>query len=119
LTDYFAGSSFFHYLIEGGQFMAKSETYEELTKRLQEEKAAIDRRLAKAKTDKEKKERDRDTARKILLGAYLLNKIEKEGARGSVRSMLNQDLPEYLIRDRDKELLIDFMGNWKPPVKEK
>jgi hypothetical protein len=36
-----------------------------------------------------------------------------------MRSMMNQDLPGYLTRDRDRELLIEFMGDWKPPVKEK
>ncbi len=99
--------------------MAKSETYEELTKRLEKEKADIDRRLAAAKTAKDEKDRAIDRDRKILLGAYLLNKLVQEGERGPIRSMLNQDLPKYLTRDRDKELLIDFMGSWKPPVKEK
>jgi hypothetical protein len=99
--------------------MAKAETYEELTKRLLREKEEIDRRLAKARTAEAKKNKDIDGARKILLGAYLLNKLKEEGERGPMRSMMNQDLPGYLTRDRDRELLIEFMGDWKPPVKEK
>jgi hypothetical protein len=99
--------------------MGKSETYEELTKRLLKEKEDIDRRLAKAKNANDEKERAIDRDRKILLGAYLLNKLKEEGERGPMRSMMNQDIPKYLTRDRDRELLIEFMGEWKPPVKEK
>ena len=88
--------------------MAKSETYEELTKRLLDEKAAIDRRLAAAKTAKVKKERDRDTARKILLGAFLEKMLKDEGAQGKINFIVQSKLPGFLTRQRDRDLFPEF-----------
>lgn len=81
--------------------------------RLKEKKAAI-------QTEKDRqKARKNDTARKILLGAFVAKLLKDEGERGSIHSWLEKDLPRFLTKDKDKELLIEFMGDWKPPVKEK
>jgi hypothetical protein len=60
-----------------------------------------------------KQERARDTRRKVLLGALVLQRLETETqgtTPGWMRSWLMLELPKFLTRDVDKLLLEDLMG---------
>jgi hypothetical protein len=71
---------------------------EEKIRQLKARKTVI---LARARSVKKAQERKNDTRRKILLGAYLLNKMESD----AVFSLLtNAELSVFLTENRDREL---------------
>ena len=80
------------------------ETLEQQEKKALEKLQAIKaRRQALVNREKAKqKEQDRknDTRRKILLGSYLLNKMEDEAEKEKILAGIN----EYLTEDRDRKL---------------
>ncbi|WP_180054158.1 mobilization protein, partial [Acinetobacter sp. YH12236] len=61
------------------------------------QKQAVLAREKKKITDQQRKE---DTRRKILLGSYLLKKMENEQNKEKILAELN----EYLTEDRDRKL---------------
>lgn len=70
---------------------------QEKLKQLQAQKQAIvNREKAKLK----EQERKDDTRRKILLGSYLLKKMESDANKEKILA----DLNEYLTEDRDRKL---------------
>jgi hypothetical protein len=79
----------------------------------------IEQRLAQLEAQKKtlqarlgKKERARDTRRKILLGALVLHRLQSEKPDASsawLRTWLSSELPAFLTRDMDKALLADLM----------
>ncbi|MFB3984896.1 mobilization protein [Escherichia coli] len=70
---------------------------QEKLKQLQAQKQAIvNREKAKLK----EQERKDDTRRKILLGSYLLKKMESDANKEKILT----DLNEYLTEDRDRKL---------------
>ena len=70
---------------------------EERLKQLKAQKQAVLAREKKKATDQQRKE---DTRRKILLGSYLLKKMENESNKEKILGELN----EYLTEDRDRLL---------------
>lgn len=70
---------------------------EERLRQLKAQKQAI---AAKEKAKKKEQDRKDDTRRKILLGSYLLKKMESNYDRELILSELNK----YLTDDRDRQL---------------
>ena len=76
------------------QQIAKNE---ERLKQLKAQKQAV---LAREKARQKAQDRKDDTRRKILLGSYLLNKMEDEAEKEKILMELN----EYLTENRDRQL---------------
>ena len=70
---------------------------EERLKQLKAQKQAKD---AREKAKQKEQDRKNDTRRKILLGSYLLKKMEDEAEKQKILAGLN----EYLTEDRDRKL---------------
>ena len=70
---------------------------EERLKQLKAQKQAVISREKKKITDQQRKD---DTRRKILLGSYLLKKMENDANKEKILAELN----EYLTEDRDRKL---------------
>ena len=75
----------------------KIEAQLEKLKQLKAQKQAIE---AREKTKKKEQERKDDTRRKILLGSYLIKKMQNEANNEKILAELN----EYLTEDRDRQL---------------
>jgi large subunit ribosomal protein L7/L12 len=69
----------------------------ERLKQLNAQKQAVLNREKKRQSEQQRKE---DTRRKILLGSYLLKKMENEANKEKILA----DLNEYLTEDRDRKL---------------
>ena len=94
LTVVFLGIGFVMKVESLEQQIAKQE---ERLKQLKAQKQAVLAREKKKATDQQRKE---DTRRKILLGSYLLKKMENEANKEKILA----ELSEYLTEDRDKKL---------------
>ena len=70
---------------------------EERLKQLKAQKQAV---LAREKKKQSEQQRREETRRKILLGSYLLKKMENEQDKEKILAELN----EYLTEDRDRKL---------------
>lgn len=70
---------------------------QEKLKQLKTQRQAV---LAREKKRQSEQQRKEDTRRKILLGSYLLNKMENEQNKEKILAGLN----EYLTEDRDRKL---------------
>jgi len=70
---------------------------EERLKQLKAQKQAV---LAREKAKQKEQERKDDTRRKILLGSYLLKKMEHEANKEKILAEMN----EYLTEERDRKL---------------
>jgi uncharacterized coiled-coil protein SlyX len=70
---------------------------EERLKQLKAQKQAV---LAREKAKQKEQERKDDTRRKILLGSYLLKKMENEANKEKILAEMN----DYLTEDRDRKL---------------
>lgn len=70
----------------------------ERLKQLNAQKQAVLNREKKRQSEQQRKE---DTRRKILLGSYLLKKMENEANKEKILA----DLNEYLTEDRDRKTL--------------
>ena len=75
----------------------KIEAQLEKLKQLKAQKQAIE---ARERTKKKEQERKDDTRRKILLGSYLIKKMQNEANKEKILAELN----EYLIENRDRQL---------------
>ena len=75
----------------------KIEAQLEKLKQLKAQKQAID---AREKTKQKEQDRKDDTRRKILLGSYLIKKMQNEANREKILAELN----EYLTENRDRQL---------------
>ena len=75
----------------------KIEAQLEKLKQLKAQKQAA---LAREKAKQKVQERKNDTRRKILLGSYLLKKMEDEAEKQKTLAGLN----EYLTEERDRKL---------------
>ena len=75
----------------------KIEAQLEKLKQLKAQKQAIE---ARERTKKKEQERKDDTRRKILLGSYLIKKMQNEANKEKILAELN----EYLTEDRDRKL---------------
>ena len=70
---------------------------EEVLKQLKAQKQAV---IAREKKKQSEQKRKDETRRKILLGSYLIKKMENEQDKEKILAELN----EYLIVDRDRQL---------------
>ena len=68
--------------------------------RLKQLKAQKQAKEAREKAKQKEQDRKNDTRRKILLGSYLLNKMEDEAEKEKILAGIN----EYLTADRDRKL---------------
>ncbi len=75
----------------------KIEAQLEKLKQLKAQKQAIESR---ERTKQKEQERKDDTRRKILLGSYLIKKMQNEANKEKILAELN----EYLTEDRDRKL---------------
>ena len=77
---------------------------------LEQRLAQLEAQRKTLQTRLDKQERARDTRRKVLLGAFMLHRLEKghdEFSRG-LSDWIRRELPGFLSRDADKELLADL-----------
>ena len=70
---------------------------EEVLKQLKAQKQAV---IAREKKKQSEQKRKDETRRKILLGSYLIKKMENEQDKEKILAELN----EYLTEDRDRKL---------------
>lgn len=75
----------------------KIQKQQERLKQLKAQKLALEAKEKKRIAEQQRKE---DTRKKILLGAYLLKKMENEANKEKILAELN----EYLTEDRDRKL---------------
>ena len=75
----------------------KIEAQLEKLKQLKAQKQAIE---ARERTKQKEQQRKDDTRRKILLGSYLIKKMQNEANKEKILAELN----EYLTEDRDRML---------------
>ena len=75
----------------------KIEAQLEKIKQLKSQKQAIE---ARERTKQKEQQRKDDTRRKILLGSYLIKKMQNEANKEKILAELN----EYLTEDRDRKL---------------
>jgi uncharacterized protein YhaN len=75
----------------------KIEAQLEKLKQLKAQKQAIE---ARERTKQKEQQRKDDTRRKILLGSYLIKKIQNEANKEKILAELN----EYLTENRDRQL---------------
>lgn len=69
-----------------------------------------------------KEQRARDTRRKILIGALVLDRIERQPERylnGRLDEWLRAELPSFLTRDNDRQLFNDILELEKLEQQEK
>ena len=76
----------------------KIEAQLERLKQLKAQKQAIEARQRAKQKEQDRKD---DTRRKILLGSYLIKKMESNEAN---KQKILADLNEYLTEDRDRKL---------------
>jgi len=76
----------------------KIEAQLEKLKQLKAQKQAIEARQRAKQKEQDRKD---DTRRKILLGSYLIKKMESNEAN---KQKILADLNEYLTEDRDRKL---------------
>ena len=69
-------------------------------KKLQQKQSIIKARIQILQNKLKNKQRKFDTRRKILIGAYFLNKFIKENKLNELKSIMN----EFLTRDHDRQL---------------
>ena len=75
----------------------KIQKQQERLKQLKAQKLALEAKEKKRIAEQQRKE---DTRRKILLGSYLIKKMENEQDKEKILAELN----EYLTEDRDRKL---------------
>jgi regulator of protease activity HflC (stomatin/prohibitin superfamily) len=75
----------------------KIEAQLEKLKQLKAQKQAIE---AREKNKNKEQQRKEDTRRKILLGSYLIKKMQNEANKEKILAELN----EYLTENRDRQL---------------
>jgi len=68
--------------------------------KLKRQKQIIEARIQKAEARHKQIEKKADTRRKILLGAYFLEKMKKDGSLESIKA----DLDQFLTRNTDRAL---------------
>lgn len=90
----------------------KSEEIKSRIEKLEIEKKQLDKRQQNLEALMNKKKKDEDTRRKIILGAIILAELEKkENLRKYVVGLLST------LRERDKELFSDVLTSGQPILK--
>jgi hypothetical protein len=76
--------------------------------------AQIDAQRKKLQSRLGKQERAKDTRRKVLLGAFVLYRLEKPDGSDVCKNLpawLKHELPQFLTREDDLALFIDLAGS--------
>lgn len=76
------------------------KSIEERIKEAEKKLASEKENLSKLRAQKKQEERKKDTRRKVLLGAMLMEWMENEKTREAVKNKME----EFLKREKDKEL---------------
>ena len=79
----------------GGNDLKEQQKINDLELKINREKQKLDKKL---------------TRQKILLGAFLLDALEKDQVHG-LKDYIAKSLPEYLTRETDRELLKGLVEN--------
>lgn len=81
-------------------------------KTIEQRLAELDAQRATLKARLSKQERANDTRRKVLLGAFVLHRLEGDPDQFSrdLVEWLRRELPGFLTRDGDKELFADLLA---------
>jgi hypothetical protein len=88
--------------------MAKRTIAERLAQ-LEAQKKTLQARLAK-------QERTQDTRRKVLLGAFLLHRLENDRDFGpTLKDWVRRELPDFLVRPDDKTLFAELLTGVPAP----
>ena len=85
-------------------------TIEQKIAHLDDQKRSLQARLGK-------QERARDTRRKILLGALVLQRVTNSANEADVawqKSWMSRELPDFLTKDMDRLLLADLYAAAEP-----
>jgi hypothetical protein len=89
--------------------MAKKTIAERLAQ-LEAQKKTLQARLAK-------QERTQDTRRKVLLGAFLLHRLENDRDFGpTLKEWVRRELPGFLTRPDDKTLFAELLSGEPAPL---
>lgn len=88
--------------------MAKKSIAERIAQ-LEAQKKTLQARLGK-------QERAKDTRRKVLLGAFLLHRLENDRDFGPVlKDWVRRELPDFLVRPDDKALFAELLAGAPSP----
>lgn len=86
-------------------------TVEERIAAERERRAKSDARLKALQAQASKTERARDTRRKVLLGALVMDELTVRGPLAeTLDRWLRERLPGHLTRDTDRELMAHFLN---------
>lgn len=84
-----------------------------ISERLQAEReriAKLQENVRRLEAQERKTERAKDTRRKVLLGALVMDELERDtGMANELRRWLADRLPGYLTRDHDRDVMARFM----------
>ena len=85
-------------------------------KSIEERLAQLEARKKTLKARLNKQERTEDTRRKVLLGAFILHRLEhgRDAFSQNLSDWLRKELPGFLTRDVDKILLDDLIHPSSP-----
>lgn len=80
-------------------------------KSIEERLAQLEAQRKTLKARLNKQERATDTRRKVLLGAFVLHRLNTGDTQGSafLRSLIQRELPGFLTREADHALFIDLI----------
>lgn len=80
-----------------------------------ERMAKLQDKVRKLEAQERRTERSRDTRRKVLLGALVMDELERDTPMsGELRRWLAERLPGYLQRDNDRYVMARFMDGEAP-----
>jgi hypothetical protein len=71
---------------------------------LQKKKAAIEKAIALERTKAKSAQRRQDDRRKVLVGAFVLEQLQKNGIGADLFSYEGKKFSEWLTRDDEREL---------------
>ena len=72
--------------------------------------AKLQENVRKLEAQERKTERAKDTRRKVLLGALVMDELERDtDMADELRRWLAERLPDYLTRDHDRDVMARFM----------
>ena len=74
--------------------------------------AKLQENVRRLEAQERKTERAKDTRRKVLLGALVMDELERDtGMATELRRWLADRLPDYLARDHDRDVMAQFMDD--------
>jgi hypothetical protein len=90
-------------------------------KTIEQRLAELDAQRSALKARLSKTERNNDTRRKVLIGAFVLHHLETSNDQDFSKQLgewLRRELPGFLTRDNDKALFADLIGPVQPGTAE-